>query len=198
MINGCVAKNKVAVKVPMQTKTIFSSNQVQSKNTWKKVNTSNKEDCIDCYATGTDNSKLASSSNNTSSTIVKNSFVETKSFGAYDYTEKASDTSIKVNNYMATTVPAISSVNSAYGTYSSSSNSANTAIQVGAFREYVGATKYMKRYNALSNKYKVTIKTGSKNGQPLHRVRIEGFKTKAEAKKFMYSYGINDAFVVRK
>ena len=207
MINGCVAKNEFETKSP--TRVVVATNQVQSKNLWKKVIPSKpkKEDCIDCYASPLDYSKPPSASNNMFAKLttkpVKRSYreekvINTKYYGAYDYTEKASDTTVKTRNDVTTpayVAPAVSYVNSSYGTYSSD---ITTAIQVGAFRKYSGAKVYMKRYNALSSKYKVTIKTGRKNNEPLHRVRIEGFKNKAEAKKFMYSYGITDAFVVIK
>ena len=196
-MNGCVGKNELETK--SATRVIPSSNLVQRKNVWKKFKTpiikkknTQKEDCIDCYATPVNHSKPP---------LVSSPFtkaIKTKSYGAYDYTETASDTTVKTNEYTSLStnqyiLPTVSTINSSSGSYST-----NIAIQVGAFRKYSGAKIYMKRYNALSSKYKVSIKTGTKDNQPLHRVRIEGFKNNTEAKRFMYSYDIRDAFLVRK
>lgn len=202
MINGCVGKNELETK--SATRVMLSSNVVQTKNVWKKFKTpiikkknTQKEDCIDCYATPVNYSKPP---------LVTSPFtkaIKTKSYGAYDYTETAADTTVKTNEYTSLStnqyiLPTVSTVNSSSGSYSTYENSNNIAIQVGAFRKYSGAKIYMKRYNALSSKYKVSIKTGTKNNQPLHRVRIESFKNNTEAKRFIYSYGIRDAFLVRK
>jgi cell division septation protein DedD len=202
MFNGCIAKNEFKTK--SVTRVMPSSNLVQRKNVWKQVRPSiikrkntNKEDCIDCYATPINASKTPS----VTRTSIK--VIKTKRYGAYDYTETAADTSVKTNSYTRVNanryvLPAVSTLNSSYGSYRTYSKSKNTAIQVGAFRKYAGAKIYMKRYNALSNKYKVSIKTGIKNNRPLHRVRIEGFVNKSEAKKFMYRYAIKNAFLVRR
>ena len=202
MINGCVGKNELETK--SATRFMPSSNLVQTKNVWKKFKTpiikkknTQKEDCIDCYATPVNYSKPP---------LVSSPFtkaIKIKSYGDYDYTETASDTTVKTNEYTSLStnqyiLPTVSTVNSSSGSYSTYENSNNIAIQVGAFRKYSGAKIYMKRYNALSSKYKVSIKTGTKNNQPLHRVRIESFKNNIEAKRFIYSYGIRDAFLVRK
>lgn len=207
MLNGCVAKNEFETKSKTKTKTnvMVVVNKVKSKNTWKKVspskkftiNTKNtkKEDCIDCYATDIDYSKPPSASNNALIKTPKKP-LNTKNFGGYDYIETVSDTTVKNNTYNSNNkyvVPVVEYVNTSYGAYSG-----NTAIQVGAFRQYDGAQKYMKRYSVLSSKYKAAIKKGTKNNKPLYRVRIEGFKNKAEAKKFMHNYGIRDAFIVIK
>ena len=202
MINGCVAKNEF--KTQSATRVMLSSTPLPTKVTWGKVRplsikrkSTKKEECIDCYATGMDYTKPPLATK----TFVK--AIKTKRYGAYDYTETAADTTVKRDNYASVNankyvLPAVSTINSSYGSYSTYSKSSDTAIQVGAFRKYAGAKIYMKRYNALSNKYSVSIKTGTKDNKPLHRVRIEGFSNKAEAKKFMYTYGIRDAFLVRK
>ena len=213
IINGCASKNEFETKYP--TRFMVSDNQVQSKNTWNKtmpssiIPSTKKEDCLDCYATPMDDSVAPLVSNtfikvlDTPAKIIypERKRIDTKHYGRYGYTEKASDTSVKVNNYVSSNqfvTPAVSYVNSSYSSYGTYGQNADTAIQVGAFRQYDGAERYMRRYNVLSNKYKVTIKTISKNNRPLYRVRIEGFRNQAEAKKFMYSYGIRNAFVVIK
>lgn len=200
MINGCVTKHKLKTKSP--TRVMLSSTQLQTKTVWGKVSpltakraNTKKKDCIDCYATPMDYSKPPSAIKTFAK--VKN----TKHYGAYAYTETASDTSLKTINYASSNkyiAPVVSTVNSSYGKYSTYSTSTDTAIQVGAFRKYAGAKIYRRRYNALSNNYKVSIKRGTETNQPLYKVRIEGFKNKVEAEKFMYSYGIRDAFVVRR
>lgn len=204
MINGCVAKNGLERK--SEKKVVISSAKLEkTKPSSIKKASIKKEDCVDCYAAPMDYSKPPSLSNNTFAKTIKNP-TQTKykrgakmamqHFGSYGYKETASDVSVKSSNYLNSKVAAVpSTVNSSYGKYSAKMN---TSIQVGAFSQYNGAKVYMKRYSALSSKYQVTIKTGTKNNKPLHRVRIEGFKNKSEAKKFMYSYGIRDAFVVRK
>jgi len=126
-----------------------------------------------------------------------------KHYGRYAYTEKPSDKMLETEHYARKNtnkylLPVVSTMNNAYSSYDSFSNSSNTSIQVGAFRNYSGATRYVRRYSALSNKYKVVIKTGTKDNQPIYRVRIEGFKNQREAKNFMNVYGIQDAFLVRR
>jgi hypothetical protein len=74
--------------------------------------------------------------------------------------------------------------------------SKKTSIQVGAFRRYKGAKIYAKRYSLLSSRYKTVIKNGFKDNIPIYRVRIEGFSSKREAKKFMARYSLNSAFLV--
>jgi len=70
------------------------------------------------------------------------------------------------------------------------------AIQLGAFRHYAGAKKYVKKYAILSSEYKVTIKSGAKNQKPLYRVQIEGFTSKSQAEEFKQKYGLAGAFLV--
>jgi len=120
--------------------------------------------------------------------------IDTSSYDAYDYTVTPDDTYIKreAPRTMQLTQQ-ISYVNSSQGGYSS-----KTAVQIGAFRRYAGAMSYAKKYDLLSGKYHVEIKTGLKDKKPIHRVRIEGFSTRSEAKKFIARYGINDAFLVRR
>ena len=129
----------------------------------------------------------------------------TKHYGSYSYMEKSSDRiatsesyeyeNENLNSYL---LPDVSTMNNSYGTYDTFSNNPSISIQVGAFRQYSGAKRYLRRYSALSNKYRTTIKTGQKDNQPIYRVQIEGFKSDIEAKRFMNSYGIEGAFLVRR
>ena len=77
-------------------------------------------------------------------------------------------------------------------------SSTKVAIQVGAFRRYAGAKVYAKKYDLLSNEYRVKIEKGVKNQEPLYRVKIEGFSSKDEAKKFKKKYSLTGAFLVMK
>ncbi|CAA6804497.1 MAG: Unknown protein [uncultured Sulfurovum sp.] len=209
MINGCVAKNGLEVKSPelktVETKRVLTK-KVLPKPSWGKVASvkAKKDDCVDCYAVPMDYSKPPLASNNTLNKAKKAKNVG--KFGKYAYTKKVSDTTVKtamtrnvikpkiVNNKVTS---ALLSTNSAYGTLSSATMG-SMAIQVGAFRKYKGAKIYANKYRALSDRYKVAIKKGTKNNKTIYRVRIEGFNTKSEAKNFMYSYGISDGFLVRK
>jgi len=221
MINGCVVKNE-----PNRTMHNFAKSQTK-KVSWNHISRGDKKDCIDCYATPVGNkrvvrnneritydysntprdtfnnsidySKPPSESNNafmkSTKVVSNNKTIDTLHYDAYDYTMSSNDTDIKNKSYPNLYVtPQVSPVYSSRGNYSTS----NTAIQIGAFRKYAGAKVYAKKYNALSSKYNVTIKTGVKNNQPLHRVRIEGFANRVEAKNFMARYGITEGFLVRK
>jgi len=223
MMNGCIPKNELVVMSPKRV--MVSSNVMQTKklvqpqNTWKrfkpsvvKKGSTNKQDCVDCYASPIDYSKPPSASNNAFSRTVKepfksayakNKISNTKYYGSYAYTEKVSNKIAIVDNYEKVNankyvLPVISTMNNSYGSYNTFSNNSNISIQVGAFRKYSGAKRYMKRYSALSSNYRVIIKTGRKNNQPLYRVQIEGFKNDMIAKRFMDSYGIQGAFLVRR
>ena len=198
-INGCAVKNEF--KTNSASRAVVTSKPIKNFKTLKRVKpkviwgkklalTTKKEDCVDCYATPIAYSKPLALATNSYKT---DKVIDTQYYGAYDYTETGTDRRVKINTYAKVSPPKI--VNSSYGSYSISSD---TAIQVGAFRKYSGAKVYMKRYNALSDKYRVSIKRGRKNNKPIHRVRIEGFQNKIEAKRFMYSYGIKDAVLVRK
>ena len=72
------------------------------------------------------------------------------------------------------------------------------AIQIGAFREYAGAKVYAKKYDLLSDQYRVEIKEHIKDGLPLYRVHIAGFGSDGEARDFIKTYGLTGAFLVRK
>ncbi|CAA6814365.1 MAG: Unknown protein [uncultured Sulfurovum sp.] len=220
MINGCVAKNELEVQSQniqqvVNSQTIIKT-KVPIKSSWGRVSSgkSKKEDCIDCYAVPFNHPKSVSNLNNSfgkSSNklnvssyprVANNNKVKMlKHYGNYGYEETASDTTVKTAMSKASinqrSVPALLSTNSSQGSFRQRSLG-HVAIQVGAFRKYNGAKVFAGNYNALSDRYNVSIKTEKKNSQPLYKVRIEGFNNKSEAKKFMYSYGISDGFLVRK
>lgn len=221
MINGCVAKNEFEPKnkqVKVMNAKPYVTNKIVNKPAWGKMASvkAKKDDCIDCFAVPIDYSKPPSATNNafkkplnksqanafpkfTSNTKAK----ELKRYGNYPYQETASDTAVKTamktrnfNEQNVVSAPIVQ--NSSYGSLSPSYHTANTSIQVGAFRKYSGAKKYVKRYKALANQYKVTMRKGTKDNQTIYRVRIEGFKNKSEAKNFMSINRISDGFLVRK
>jgi rare lipoprotein A len=76
--------------------------------------------------------------------------------------------------------------------------SKKTSIQVGAFRRYAGAKVYAKRYSLLSRQYKAVIRNEMKDARPIYRVKIEGFSSEREARRFMSRYSLNGAFLVRR
>lgn len=205
MLNGCISKNHSEKKPQVQN--VIQVKKVERKVAWKqKVRLSSKKnDCIDCVAAPINYSKppVLITRNFTQKykrpiekkPVVKNKL---KHYGAYGYIEKASDTTVKKDNYLRnkTIVSARPINNSSYGSYFTKSK--NIAIQVGAFRNYRSAKSLLRRYSALSNNYNATIKKGMKNNKTLYRVRVEGFNNRSEAKKFMYSYGISDGFLVSK
>ena len=191
---------------------------------WKSAS-KNSTDCVDCYASDIDANKRTSprtkvnrvASNETitydyskapSEQTIANNYYESKKpqrseslyaktaintlhYGAYDYTVTSSDVKPKHQSIKVAQRP--KNIYSSTGSYVS-----GTSIQVGAFRHYSGAKKTARKYGVLSSKYNVKIETGVKGNSPIHRVRIEGFHSKSEAKKFMRRYAINDAFLVRR
>ena len=188
MINDGIAEVKIELLA-------FDGMEYKS-NPFKSKITSKEDDCLDCYASplGTEDKR---SSKNTSiaydySKLPTNLYTKTTikkaNYSSYAYNVTADD------NYKTTDKPQNVSYESSYN----GNSSGKTAIQIGAFRKYAGAKVYAKKYDLLSSKYQVAIKTGVKNNKPLHRVRIEGFSTRSEAKLFMARYGITEAFLVRK
>jgi len=190
----------------------------------KSVNKS-KTDCVDCYATPIEYPKSSSVSKRSFSGVAKKPFKisynhssapidyskppsnmsSIKHYGRYSYSEKVPDSdnvaitqSYKNENFNSYILPTVSSINNSYNAYGTFSNNSDISIQVGAFREYDGAKRYARRYRVLSSKYRTTIKTGTKNSQPIYRVQIEGFKSDREAKRFMNNYAIQGAFLVRR
>ena len=215
MINGCVSKNSFQKSSFVQPKNI-----VKKSNTWKSIK-QDRDDCPDCYASGisakksvevtTFEPKEESVSYNYSNIpanleesyveykakVSKPSYVDnvidTQNYGAYDYTVAPTDTYMETQNIKVT--PKLSYLNSSRDSFNTKLTS-DTTIQVGAFRHYSGAEKTANKYSLLSSQYIVKIETGTKDGLPIHRVRISGFHSKGQAKAFMQKYAINDAFLV--
>jgi rare lipoprotein A len=76
--------------------------------------------------------------------------------------------------------------------------SSKISVQVGAFRRYAGAKVYAKRYSLLTDQYRVKIKKEFKDALPIYRVRLYGFSSEREARRFIRQYGIDGAFLVRR
>ena len=74
----------------------------------------------------------------------------------------------------------------------------NVTVQVGAFRHFLGAKKYAKRYSLLDNQYSVDIKKETKDSAPIYRVQVNGFLSNKEAKNFINKYSSQGAFLVQK
>ena len=74
----------------------------------------------------------------------------------------------------------------------------NFGVQVGAFRRYVGAQTYKRKYAGLDSRYKPIIKKFTDiDGEPLYRVWLMGFGSEQEARDFKVSYDLAGAFIVR-
>lgn len=220
IFNGCVAKQesddlKVTYSKSLEMEKM-SSHQVKWNKNSLKVS-KGKADCVDCYAAPIGQRKppsfqkkhLVGSADVPKNLYASNHYAKAQrgakgAFGDYDFIITADDKNVKRSNYSSKSVtPAISSVNSSYNSYPNktypnyTSSVGSVSIQVGAFRNYSGAQVYVDRYNRFSNKYKVEIKTGTKNKKPIHRVQIVGFKNPSAAKSFMARNGLSDAFLVK-
>jgi cell division septation protein DedD len=166
----------------------------ESQSLWKKADSNtNKEDCVNCYADLDFDKKIPKVVKDRKEIVYAfndtNSKSKTYSNNGYKYKIAKSDTHPKALEFK----------DKVYVEKKSKSNVENTvAIQVGAFRYYRGAKKYVKKYAILSSKYKVTIKTGAKDQKPLYRVQIEGFSSRSKAKEFKKKYGLVGAFLVMK
>jgi len=165
----------------------------ESQSPWKKADSNTKkEDCVDCYADLDLDKKTPKVVKHKKEIVYAfsdtHSEAKTYNNNGYKYTIAKSDTNPKALEFK----------DKAYVEKKSKSSVKTVAIQVGAFRHYTGAKKYVKKYAILSSKYKVTIKTGAKDQKPLYRVRIEGFASKSQAKEFKRKYGLVGAFLVMK
>ena len=194
MLNGCVAQENFQ-------KSSFSE-------PWKNIS-QERDDCPDCYASGTSPKKTLKfntfqskehitydySKAKVSAPSYVDNVIDTQNYGTYDYSVTPTDTYVKTENIKVT--PKSSYVNSSRDSFNTKLTS-DTTIQVGAFRHYSGAKKIAKKYSLLSSQYNVKIETGMKGNTPIHRVRISGFHSKGQAKAFMSRYAINDAFLVRR
>jgi len=174
---------------------LFLNNcMADSKLLWDKVNANiKKKDCVNCYA-DLDFDKKNSKDIKSRKKIVyafndKNRESKIYNNNGYKYKISKSDVNPKALEFK----------DKIHVDKRNKSNSKKTvAIQIGAFREYRGAKKYVKKYAILSSEYKITIKTGAKNQKPLYRVQLEGFSSKAKAEEFKKKYGLVGAFLVMK
>jgi len=214
VLQGCNTSHELSPK-PISQKAVNEVSETLktsgAKNVWNKkplpLGKIDKE-CIDCYAKPITETnvpleietpivKEVSPTNRTYYAKVNTNL--NKSIGGYDFIETDADRSVQSDLMVNTQqTKAKHSMISAYDSYAEDYSSHGLAIQVGAFRAYSGAKTIRKQYDKLSKKYKIAIKTGTKGNKPIHRVRIEGFKSSGEAKKFMNRYGLKDAFLVRK
>ena len=176
----------------------------ESKSEWKSVNRkTDKKDCVDCYADLNLDKKMPNGSKAKTETVYtfNDTVSEPKIYSNNGYTYKITDSDTRTSSTNRKILEFEDKVylekkKKSYVKKATNGNS--IAIQVGAFRYYKGAKKYVKKYAILSSKYKVTIKTGAKNQKPLYRVRIEGFSSRSKAEEFKKKYGLVGAFLVMK
>jgi len=172
----------------------LNPSMAENQSPWKKMDSNiNKKDCVNCYADLNFNKKKPKVDKDKKEILYafndEKSKIKTYNNNGYEYKIEESDINPK----------AVEFKDEVYMENQNISNSEETvAIQVGAFRHYSGAKKYVKKYAILSSEYKVIIKTGTKNQKPLYRVRIEGFSTRSQAEEFKKKYGLVGAFLVMK
>jgi len=171
-----------------------SSSKEKSKNNNfnKGSKSSSKEECKDCYIKLPEK-KSKKIENHKKSSITYNDLDK----NSYDYDLALADT-FKTNIDVEKDKKKLVSLDRKNSVLKTKHYSAKISIQVGAFRRYAGAKVYAKKYDLLSNKYKVEINAGAKDQKPLYRVRIEGFASKSEAKSFKRKYSLTGAFLVMK
>lgn len=159
-----------------------------NKPPWEVLDSSKeKKDCIDCVAD-------LNFSNKTPRKIIKDKQKELNSYNnsGYSYVIKSSD-------IVTRPIKPLEFKDKIYLEQKTKPTRVKSvSIQLGAFRRYSGAKKYLKKYGILSSKYKVTIKAGAKDQKPIYRVRIEGFTSRSKAKEFKLKYGLAGAFLVMK
>ena len=199
LINGCVVKEKFVSNSTFMKKDSKQKLSDKKKFSWKKFKTSSNKTCVDCYALPVDGNEMRMAKLNKNEVF------------SYDYSNAPVDT---FNNTIDYSVPAISRIESvrpnpyandeqyyvtkpiSYINNSNGDYATTVAVQVGAFRRYEGAKVYTEKYNHLPQQFHVKIETAMEGNKPLHRVKIEGFKTRGEAQKFISRYDIYDAFLV--
>ncbi len=71
----------------------------------------------------------------------------------------------------------------------------NYAVQIGAFRSKDGAYRYAKKYS--DGRYGSRVVTKYRDGEPLYRVFLVGFKSADEARDYKSSDGFSGSFIVR-
>lgn len=207
ILSGCSASNDVTPQAQAITTKMVQAQPLQikaspSSSSWKEKSLPMgkiDKDCIDCYAKPV--VQDAPQLNRTYYAQVNTNVA--KSIGGYKFVETDADRKVKSDYSTNSSIPntKLSTSNtptySSHGSYPDYSTKGLRAIQVGAFRNYSGAKSYLERYNRFGKKYKVGIKTGTKNNKPIHRVQIVGFKNASEAESFMNRNGLSDAFLVK-
>ncbi len=76
------------------------------------------------------------------------------------------------------------------------SSSQDLAVQIGAFRDLKSAHAYRKRYDHFS-KYRTLVVRTYKDGKELYKVLLKGFENEQEAREFIKSHKIPNAFLVK-
>jgi len=226
-LSGCASKSIQVIEPTVKKVTVPQVQEVktyQKVSKWQPAYKTNKEDCVDCYATIIKEPVKKIARVDTSTTVYGYDYAQTSMDSTAPYEVKLEEYK---NPYIADAeVEKVYEEGNSYlvdASYSEESNSYNdvpkslyakvekhsprventrllakNSIQVGAFRKYAGAKVYAKRYSLLTSKYNVDIKKNVKNSQPIYRVQIEGFSNEREAKNFMQRYGLNGAFLVRR
>ncbi len=70
-------------------------------------------------------------------------------------------------------------------------------VQIGAFKDLKKANAYKKRYNNYLNRYYAIIERSHDNVFEVYRVILKGFKNEKEARDFINSSKIPNAFIVK-
>jgi len=187
-LSGCISKYDM--KSNLVSSNQFSQSITKTWKTaskpWKNVKSSKKDvECVNCYATSSSTPKVVDA--------IASSDVKI----TYDYSNTPSE--MLDTEYEVQPATEIQNANYHNGVYDyNDAYVSGTTIQVGAYKRYAKAKKAAKKYDLLASKYNVKIDTEVKRNERIHCVRIEGFDSKNEAKKFMNRYAISDAFLVRR
>ena len=70
-------------------------------------------------------------------------------------------------------------------------------IQIGAFRNKEGATKFAQSNQNINNRYNAVVKEGILENQPIYRVWLKGFASDAEASDFIAKGQFKGSFIVK-
>ncbi len=194
ILSGCVNKREFQTTALTSTQNTPQAKHFKRTKVWKNISKA-KEDCVDCYATDISQNhgvKLTTLPSQKDISYTYDKAPIKQPVNTLDY-KPYNDNKKEVFKY----TPKLSTYNSSRDNYTIHVR-AKKVLQVGAFRNYAGAKKTARKYDLLSNKYRVKIESGMKDNIPIHRVRIAGFNSRGEAKAFMQRYAINDAFLVRR
>ncbi len=70
-------------------------------------------------------------------------------------------------------------------------------IQIGAFRNKAGATRFAQSNMNINNRYNAIVKEGTFENEPIYRVWLKGFASEAEASDFIVKGLFKGSFIVR-